>query len=1056
MTFDNEKLFEDNLIKVLIDKWRSEKILMYPTEEELINNWSNILFENNREIDRLNNTPLTPWEMNQILNQVKRLETPLNLNEFLNGKEVNIIRDNPDDKLHIWKTVSLKIYDRSEIAWWDSRYQIARQPKFMWKDPVLWDRRWDVMLLINWMPVIHIELKKSGISITEPFYQIGKYLHEGIFSGIFSLIQVFVAMTPEDSVYFANPGSFEKLNRDFAFHREDTNNELIHDWRKFTEWLLNIPMAHQLIWFYTIPDRLSNELKVMRSYQIYAARAISEKVEKITDWNVPKQRWWYVRHTTWSWKTMTSFKTAQLIVDAKLADKAVFLVDRIELGNQTFLAFNWFAWVSNPWDNEHIIEEAKNTHDLIWKLKNDKVNDRIIIASIQKMSNLKIWDIKLQWDIETINKKRIVFIIDEAHRDTFGDMLSDIKEAFPKAIFFWFTGTPIVEEHKKNWATIADVFGSELCRYTIADWIRDWNVLWFDPYRVSTYSDYDLRLAVALDKAKVHSEEEAMDWWKRQEVFLYYMQEASMLEIENNISSEQYRRKEHQEKVVEDICKKWNILSRNWKFHAIFAASSINEAIQYYRLFKEKKPELKTTVLVDKNIDYNEDLAFKEDWLKEIIDDFNIRYNQTFTLASYADMKKDVSLRLAHKNLYSLIQEKDIVNLLIVVDQMLTWFDSKRVNTLYLDKVLQYETIIQAFSRTNRIFWKEKPFGIIKYYRRPYTMKKNIEDAIKAYSWDRPFDLFVSKIVQNIKALNDYYWEIDELFTSEEINDFEKTPESLESQAKFTQLFVKLSNSLESAKLQWFSWNKKEYTSEDFQNIDWEKWEDVETIEVKFTKNEYSALHKRYQESVENLRKHTKTIIDPIPLSYEIDANLMEINDEKYDYAYMNKNFEKYLKALQQKNVSQDELESILNTLHKSFAFMSQEKQKFARFFLNDVENWKQLEAWKTFSDYITEYQHASEDKEFRKVVDLFCLDSNKLKEMVDLWVNENTINEFERFNILLDTIDWKQAKFSMEKISWIPLTERQVKVKTRKFLREYILNWWHIEWHIEWLIDDE
>ena len=198
------------------------------------------------------------------------------------------------------------------------------------------------MLLINGMPLIHIELKKSNIPISQATTQIEKYSYEGVFDGIFSLVQIFVAMTPEETVYFANPGRDGKFNSDYYFHWEDFNNEPINNWKKISSSLLHIPMAHQLIGFYTIPDDTDEVLKVMRSYQYYASNEISDKVSKI-DWSNPNTRGGYIWHTTGSGKTMTSFKSAQLIANSKDADKVVFLIDRIELGTQSLRDYRGFA-----------------------------------------------------------------------------------------------------------------------------------------------------------------------------------------------------------------------------------------------------------------------------------------------------------------------------------------------------------------------------------------------------------------------------------------------------------------------------------------------------------------------------------------------------------------------------------------------------------------------------------------------------------------------------------------------------------------------------------------
>lgn len=420
MTFQKEADFEEALIKVLADKGWEKEVIKNPTEQDLIRNWARILYDNNRGIDRLNNYPLTDGEMQQIIEQITELRTPLKLNGFINGKTVSIKRDNPDDKLHFGTEISLKIYDRREIAAGQSRYQIVQQPAFPSKSKMLNDRRGDLMLLINGMPVIHIELKRSGVPVSQAYNQIEKYSYEGVFTGLFSLVQVFVAMNPEETRYFANPGPDGKFNTDYYFHWADFNNEPINDWKAIASSLLSIPMAHQLIGFYTVADNADGVLKVMRSYQYYAASAISDVVSK-TKWDSGKQRGGYIWHTTGSGKTMTSFKSAQLIANSNDADKVIFLTDRIELGTQSLKEYRAFA------DENETVQATENTYVLLTKLKSNATADTLIVTSIQKMSNIRDEDGGLNAsDIEIINGKRLVFIVDEAHRSTFGDIPYDL------------------------------------------------------------------------------------------------------------------------------------------------------------------------------------------------------------------------------------------------------------------------------------------------------------------------------------------------------------------------------------------------------------------------------------------------------------------------------------------------------------------------------------------------------------------------------------------------------------------------------------------------------
>lgn len=733
--FDKEADFEKALITALQSNGWEKTVLQHPTEQQLIQNWADILFENNRDIDRLNDCPLIPEEMDELLEKIITLRTPLALNGFINGKTVAITRKNPADKLHYGKEVSLKIYDRMEIAAGQSRYQIAEQPLFPRHDKILQDRRGDLMLLINGMPVFHIELKKSGVPVSEACHQIEKYAHEGVFTGLFSLVQVFVAMNPEETLYFANPGPDGKYNPDFYFHWADFNNEPIGDWRRIASTILSIPMAHQLIGFYTVADDSDGILKVMRSYQYYAANKISDRVSK-NDWSEGKQLGGYIWHTTGSGKTMTSFKSAQLIANSKDADKVVFLMDRIELGTQSLKEYRAFA------DNVDDVQETEDTITLIGKLKSNDPKNTLIVSSIQKMSNIKE-DAAAKMrakDLEEMQSKRLVFIIDECHRSTFGEMLGTIKATFPNALFFGFTGTPVFNENEKVLSTTSDIFGNELHRYSIADGIRDKNVLGFDPSMVMVYKDKDVRQVVALQEAKAETVEEALADPEKSRKYYHFMSEQEVpmagkktedgkyqKGIEDYLPRAQYETDAFQQAVVDDVADNWVTMSRNGKFHAIFAASSIPEAIRYYRKFRKTMPTLKVTGLFDPSIDNkggNRSLE-KEDGLKEMLEDYNAMFDQNFDIGGYAKFKKDVSARLAHKKPYERADSGQQLDLLIVVNQMLTGFDSKWINTLYLDKVLVYQNLIQAFSRTNRLFnINEKPFGSIRYYRMPHTMRQ--------------------------------------------------------------------------------------------------------------------------------------------------------------------------------------------------------------------------------------------------------------------------------------------------------------------------------------------
>lgn len=1045
MTFKYESDFEEALIKVLSNKGWEKEVIKYPTEKDLLDNWAKILFDNNRSIDRLNNYPLTEGEMQQILEQINSLRTPIKLNSFINGKTVSIKRDNPDDTVHFGKEISLKIYDRHEIAAGQSRYQIVQQPVFHRKSKILNDRRGDLMLLINGMPVIHIELKRSGVPVSQAYNQIEKYSDEGIFTGLFSLIQVFVAMTPNETRYYANPGIEGKFNSDYYFQWADFNNEPINDWKDIASSLLSIPMAHQLIGFYTVADESDGILKVMRSYQYYAANAISDKVAK-TKWDEKNQRGGFIWHTTGAGKTMTSFKSAQLIADSQNADKVVFLMDRIELGTQSLGEYRGFAGESKGISNKlSSVKATENTYTLISQLKSDSHLDTLIVTSIQKMSRIKDEDGGLNaYDIEKINSKRIVFIVDEAHRSTFGDMLLTIKNTFPNAIFFGFTGTPIHEENQKKMNTTSTVFGDELHRYSIADGIRDKNVLGFDPYRVMTYKDSDVRRVVALEKAKAHTVEEAIQDPKKSKIYYKYMDSTQVKMsgfisedgkyekgIEDYIPNSQYQTLEHQNKVVEDIVEKWMDLSHASKFHAIFATSSISEAIEYYRLLKEKIPRLKTTCLFDPNIDNGGGVQFKEEGLVEIIDDYNKRYNQDFSIRTHSSFKKDIALRLAHKEHYKLIDKEpdQELDLLIVVDQMLTGFDSKWVNTLYMDKMLEYENIIQAFSRTNRLFGPEKPFGTIRYYRRPHTMEKNINLAVSLYSGNKPISLFADKLYKNLEKMNEIFGDIKDLFENAGIDDFSKLPKDRTVVAKFASLFSKFNDYLEAAKIQGFKWSDLSYQ---FVNEDGEKYE----VKINFDETTYLILVQRYKEIP---RGDTGTGGDDVP--YDLVGYITEIDTGVIDANYMNSRFEKYLKLICNDGVSKELTEQALNELHKSFATLNQEEQKYANIFLHDVQRGDVfVEEGKTLRDYITDYQFKAKNDQIHRFAEAIGVDEEKLRSMMELKLTETNINEFGRLDELKKTLDKAKAKEYFENKEGMKLNPPKVNIRTDKLIREFIL----------------
>lgn len=1027
--FEKEADFEEAVIDLLLKYgWsngnetgsREKNVIKYPTEEDLIQNWADILYKNNSERSRLNGVKLNKDEMQQIIDQIK-IATPYAINGIIKGKSVTIKRTNEEDRENFGKEISLNIYDPKKVRAGESRYQVVQQPKFSRKHSKLQDRRGDLMLLINGMPVIHIELKRSGGNVEEARGQISKYCEENIFEGIFSLVQIFVAMTPEDAIYFANPSSGKAVNPDFCFHWADIENNQIRDWQEVVKHLLSIPMAHELIGWYTIADDNDCVLKVMRSYQYYAVHKIYEKTKE-HDWDSKDGQGGYVWHTTGSGKTMTSFKAAELIARDKLADKVVFLMDRIELGTQSFREYTAFA-------DEDIVQETGNSGVLLSKMKGNHPKDLLIVSSIQKMDRVSEDAVSLrrEKELEEIRKKRLVFIFDECHRTTNGDMFANIRKAFPRALLFGFTGTPIFDENAKSSLSTADIFGDNLHTYTIADGIRDENVLGFDPTMVKIYADEDLKEELAKDECKAKDMNEIRTNPKKLEVYQKY-QNMSEVDIEAKLPKGQYDSDNYRDGVIKDIKDHWDRLSFGGKFHAIFATSSIPAAIDYYRRFRRQWPELKVTSLFDKNLDdtKGEQSMDKERGLVEILEDYQHQFGPDFDIARWPEFKKDVTRRLAHKENYSQVEKEKQLDLLIVVDQLLTGFDSKFVNTLYLDKLLDYQNLIQAFSRTNRIYNRnEKPFGIIRYYRSPHTMKKNMDDAFALFARKREDGIFANKLPSNVENMNQIFEQIQDIFVANGILDMSRLPEDESTQARIAQLTRKFQESYTSARLQGFDWNKVVVSDEIGKD----------GIEVKVTEKEYLTLLMRCNEMAKRGKERNRAGA----FAYDIGVNLSAIQNEKITAEYLDRKFKIWTDYRNGKNPIKEREEELLKELEKNLSTLSEDDQNLAREIIRDIETGRlEVEEGKTFRDYIASYGESRKNREIRDPVEKLGVDEEKLRDLV---MNKpKYYKEGGRAVALENSIDDKLARKYYQRVHHREGTNLQAIRYAKKVLKEFIM----------------
>ncbi len=531
--------------------------------------------------------------------------------------------------------------------------------------------RYDVTLLINGLPLVQIELKRRGIDFKEAFNQITRYKKHS-YQGLFKFIQIFVISNGVDTKYFAN-GDGELLFS-HTFYWTDFDNDRITNLEQFIIFFLERCHISKMIARYMVLNKTEKSLMVLRPYQVYA-------VETLIDKAINTNSNGYIWHTTGSGKTLTSFKASQILANQPQINQVFFLVDRKDLDKQTLDEFNKFE--------EGCVDMTNQTDKLIQQMRDS--SKPLIVTTIQKMANA-VKNPKYQSLIEKYKDLKTIFIIDECHRSQFGDMHKAISNHFTKAQYFGFTGTPRFEINKsQDGRTTADIFKKMLHSYLIKDAIRDENVLGFSVDYITTMS---------LNKYAIDEKVEAID---TNEVYL----------SEDRLSI-----------IVKNILEHHKTKTRDCMYNALFATSSIPMLIKYYDLFKQTNTGLKIAAIFTYGA--NEDAEghdeHSRDALERIIKDYNKEFYTNFSTNSFDGYFKDVSKKFKNGD----------IDILLVVDMFLTGYDSKKINTLYLDKKLKYHSLIQAFSRTNRIEKKTKPFGNIVCYDQ--TTKEDVDEAVKIYS----------------------------------------------------------------------------------------------------------------------------------------------------------------------------------------------------------------------------------------------------------------------------------------------------------------------------------
>lgn len=697
-----EAMIEQKLIEQLVygdSQWTYREDLK--TEEDLWANFRYILEQNNK--DRLNGESLSDSEFEQVKNQLQ-FSSFYKAGEWLvgeNGKvQVHVQRDT--QRLH------LVVMNHEHIAGGSSVYEVINQYSALKHDDdsstTARDRRFDVTLMINGLPMIHIELKNKQHSYMDGFWQIKKYIGEGKFTGIFSAVQMFVISNGVNTKYFSAASDTE-LNPKFISGWLDRDNNPVADYLDFAKSVLRIPEAHEMIARYTVLDEDAKRLILLRPYQIHAIESIREasKCGKSG----------YVWHTTGSGKTLTSYKaTRNLLMDIPAIDKAIFLIDRKDLDTQTTMAFQAYA------NNDLIdVDETDNVNDLKKKLKSD--DRQVIVTTIQKLQRLitkRLTEGTPEYN--KIKNLKIAFVVDECHRAVTPSTKRELERFFGRSLWFGFTGTPRFAENPYPQLgdlprTTEELYGERLHKYTIQNAIHDNSVLGFQvehngPKNVSDEADSSV-----------------------------YDNETHMLKVLDVILNKSYHKLGFQN-------------GKGKTYEALLTTSSIQLAQKYYDLLTRVKngetslqidekvkqvlpdfPKFAITYSVTEN---EEGSHVNQQKMQSSLDDYNNMFGTKYEISQIQGYNGNLNKRLARKDA-KFKSRNEQLDLVIVVDRLLTGFDAPCLSTIFIDRQpMGPHDLIQAFSRTNRIFDKNKSYGQIVTFQAPMLFKQCVDDAIKLYS----------------------------------------------------------------------------------------------------------------------------------------------------------------------------------------------------------------------------------------------------------------------------------------------------------------------------------
>jgi type I restriction enzyme R subunit len=714
---------ESNIDYVVKTKlWKYEPKIK--TTDQLWDNFKKILEQHNHNTLEY---PLSVVEFNQVKKIISDIQTPYEAGQFLYGLNgVSQIEIDLDDGRHVFLTV----FDQKQIGAGDTVYQVVNQ---IYRPAVIigkQNRFFDTTLLINGLPIIQIEEKRDTRDVNQALNQMHQYVDENQYRDIFSTLQILVAITPNNVKYMANTTA-DKFNRDFAFNwQRKSDNTIVRNWKEFADSMLSIPMAHQMATNYMILDGTKNKqmLKVMRPYQVYATQNVIESL-KCSDFELGMNKIGYIWHTTGSGKTITSFKTAWLASRMPKVDKVVFVVDRIALTKQT--NENYKAYDPDATEDTFgSVQNTDNTTDLSRKLKSK--DNSIIVTSVQKLDTLA------KRKTFKAPDKNIVFIVDEAHRSTGGDSFKNIQKVFKKSAWVGYTGTPMFDETTTGLRT-EDIFGPLLHAYTIREAIADRNVLGFKVDFETTIDEKQMKE----EYLPTFYRERYPKWTEKQiqEKISNLSQEDMDDAVEPSFYDENL---DHIKLVVEDIFKNWRNRSNGGKYNALFTTHvgggkpSTPMAMMYFNEFqrvneankKNGGQNLKVAITFSQNSSNNDSMLATNQGLHDAIKAYNAEFGTSFGMDDVSGYTQNVTSRLNKS-----ATDRNFLDLVIVVDQLLTGFDAPELNTLYVDRTLKGAGLIQAYSRTNRIAdMQEKPWGRVVNYRWPAQNEKLMNKALAIYA----------------------------------------------------------------------------------------------------------------------------------------------------------------------------------------------------------------------------------------------------------------------------------------------------------------------------------